>query len=73
MKQQIHLLNGMMKIIHKIMINMQYRCSVCNFIYDTIEGDISQGIKPGTPFEKLPEDWKCPVCGADKEYFDYIS
>ena len=23
----------------------------------------------GVPFEKLPEDWKCPVCNAPKDAF----
>ena len=26
-------------------------------------------IKPGIEFSALPEDWKCPVCGAKKAYF----
>ncbi|HHF09327.1 MAG TPA: rubredoxin, partial [Candidatus Atribacteria bacterium] len=25
---------------------------------------------PGTPFSELPEDWVCPVCGADKDQFE---
>jgi flavin reductase (DIM6/NTAB) family NADH-FMN oxidoreductase RutF/rubredoxin len=50
--------------------NMQkYRCEVCNYIYDPAIGDPDSGIKPGTPFEKLPDDWVCPVCGADKSQF----
>ena len=34
------------------------------------EGDPDGGIKPGTPFENLPEDWVCPVCGAGKAKFE---
>jgi rubredoxin len=30
------------------------------------------GIPPGTPFEKLPEDYKCPICNASKEYFKAV-
>jgi rubredoxin len=26
-------------------------------------------VKKGTAFEKLPEDWVCPVCGASKDEF----
>ncbi|NQU86360.1 MAG: rubredoxin, partial [Mariniphaga sp.] len=33
------------------------------------EGDPSAGIPPCTPFEDLPDDYKCPLCNADKEYF----
>jgi len=25
---------------------------------------------PGTPFEKLPDDWVCPLCGAGKDMFE---
>ena len=28
------------------------------------------GIKPGTPFEELPENWVCPVCGEGKDMFE---
>jgi rubredoxin len=27
------------------------------------------GIPPGTPFEDLPEDYRCPICNAGKDYF----
>ncbi len=47
----------------------KYRCVVCNYIYDPALGDPDNGVKPGTPFEKLPDSWVCPVCGADKSQF----
>lgn len=50
----------------------KYRCTLCGYIYDPAAGDPESGIGPGTPFEKLPEDWICPVCGADKSYFEKI-
>ncbi len=46
-----------------------YICSICGFQYNPEEGDAALGIPPGTPFEDLPEDYKCPVCNAGKEYF----
>lgn len=46
-----------------------YVCVICGFTYDPKEGDPSAGIPPGTPFEELPEDYRCPVCNATKEYF----
>lgn len=46
----------------------KYECP-CGYIYDPEEGDAEHGIDPGTPFDKLPEDWVCPKCGAEKEYF----
>lgn len=47
----------------------KYRCLICNYIYDPQLGDPDSGVKPGTPFEELPEDWFCPVCGAGKDQF----
>lgn len=34
-------------------------CTICGYVYD---GDI--------PFEELPEDWTCPLCGVSKEMFE---
>ncbi len=45
-------------------------CTVCGYIYDPAMGDPENGVPPGTPFEKLPADWVCPVCGASKEDFE---
>ncbi len=50
----------------------KYKCTVCNYIYDPELGDPDGGIKPGTPFEELPDDWVCPVCGAGKSDFERI-
>ena len=44
-------------------------CESCGFIYDPDEGDPDGGIAPGTPFEDIPDDWFCPVCGARKRDF----
>ena len=45
----------------------KYICNVCGYIYDPEEGDPDSDISPGTPFENIPDDWVCPVCGVDKE------
>lgn len=50
----------------------KYKCSVCGYIYDPELGEEDSGIPPGTPFEKLPDDWKCPVCGAPKDSFEKV-
>lgn len=47
----------------------RYRCEICGYIYEPSEGEPSAGIAPGTPFEDLPSDYICPVCGAGKEAF----
>ena len=39
----------------------KYICSVCGYEYD---GEI--------PFEELPDDYVCPVCGAPKEVFEEV-
>ncbi len=41
----------------------------CGYIYDPEEGDHENGVDPGTPWEKVPESWVCPKCGAAKEEF----
>jgi len=48
---------------------MSYVCDVCGYIYDPAEGDPEYPVPPGTPWEGLPEDWICPVCGAPKDQF----
>ena len=50
----------------------KYKCLVCGWIYDPELGDQDGGIVPGTPFEKLPDNWVCPVCGAAKSEFEGI-
>ena len=47
----------------------KYVCTVCGYVYDPALGDPDSGIKPGTPFEQLPDDWVCPACGAAKSMF----
>lgn len=48
----------------------RYVCVVCGYVYDPENGDPDNNVEPGTPFEKLPEDWVCPVCGAGKDQFE---
>ena len=38
----------------------QMICSICSYTYDE-----ASGVK----WEELPEDWRCPICGADKSEF----
>ncbi len=48
----------------------KHRCTVCDWIYDPAVGDPQAEIAPGTPFEELPEDWRCPLCGVGVEMFE---
>ena len=51
----------------------KWRCIPCDYIYDPAEeGEPDSGISPGTPFEDLPEDWECPICGVGKDQFEEI-
>ncbi len=51
----------------------KYECLVCGWVYDPNIGDPDSGIKPGTSFEDIPEDWVCPICGASKSDFEELS
>ncbi len=50
----------------------KWLCTVCGYIYDPKNGDPENGIKPGTLFEALPDDWVCPECGLGKEFFEEV-
>jgi flavin reductase (DIM6/NTAB) family NADH-FMN oxidoreductase RutF/rubredoxin len=50
----------------------RYRCKVCGYIYDPDKGDPEAGVKAGTPFSELPNNWICPICGASKDQFEPI-
>jgi len=50
----------------------KYICKVCATVYDPEVGDLEDGVQPGTPFEKLPEDWSCPSCGSTKDKFEIL-
>ena len=41
----------------------------CGYIYNPEKGDRKGKISKGTKFEDLPDDWKCPICGAGKKMF----
>ena len=40
-------------------MSKKWVCTVCNYVYD---GDV--------PFEKLDDDYICPICGVDKSFFE---
>jgi rubredoxin len=43
----------------------RYLCTMCNYVYDEKRGEPHRGIRPGTKFEDLPDDYVCPVCAQD--------
>ena len=48
-----------------------YQCQTvnCGYVYDPDRGDRKGKIVKGTQFKDLPDDWRCPVCGASKKAF----
>ncbi len=48
----------------------KYVCIPCGYVYDPKVGDADSGVPPNTPFEQLPYDWVCPVCGVSKDMFE---
>ena len=52
-----------------------HKCSNCDWEYDPEKGDsflIGGMIKPGTAFEDLPSNWRCPTCRASKDGFNEV-
>ena len=48
---------------------MKYVCDVCGWEYEPEKGCPEVGIAPGTPWEALPDDFRCLVCGVKKDLF----
>jgi rubredoxin len=49
-----------------------WQCVICNFIYDEAAGLPEEGIKPGTAWADIPENWRCPECGFSKRDFEMV-
>ena len=62
-RHHLHLLERFMK---------KYQCIVCGWIYDEAEGWPQDGIKAGTKWEDIPDDWTCPDCGVSKADFEMV-
>ncbi len=68
-----------LKLFNKFIFNnlnqtkmKKYVCDVCGYIYDPEKGDPDSGIAPGTPFEAIPDNWSCPLCGIGKDSFSVM-
>jgi rubredoxin len=55
------------------MATTKHKCRSCGYVYDPEIGDPISGIPAGTPFEELPEQWICPLCGVRKTEFVEIT
>ncbi|WP_105618318.1 rubredoxin [Vallitalea okinawensis] len=47
-------------------------CVVCGWVYDPEIGDPDNGVEVGTPWEKVPEEWVCPLCFVGKDQFEKV-
>jgi len=45
-------------------------CTGCGYVYDRNNGDPEYPVSAGVTFSQLPQDWTCPICGAEKKLFD---
>jgi rubredoxin len=58
-----------------IVLNFMEECEMqkwecpCGYIYDPAVGDEDNAVSAGTAWEDVPENWVCPLCGAEKEAF----
>lgn len=46
----------------------KYLCMTCGYLYDEEKG-AAPSVPAGTPFDKIPDTWICPMCGASKKFF----
>ncbi len=49
----------------------QFRCEVCEYVYDEDRGEPREGFPAGTPWSEVPDDWCCPDCGV-REKVDFL-
>jgi rubredoxin len=56
--------------VKEVLTMKKHVCSICGYVYDPAVGDPDSGIKAGTLFDDIPDDWVCPVCGVTKDMFE---
>ena len=54
------------------LIMQKYKCTICGWIYDPVAGFPEAEIEPGTPWEDVDEEFRCPECGAVKKWFKAV-
>ncbi len=50
----------------------RFTCSICGYVYDPKKGDPEAQVDPGTSLERVPDEWLCPLCQADKSTFEPV-
>lgn len=51
----------------------QWRCLICDFIYNEELGFPKGDIPAGTLWRDVPNTWKCPDCEVGKEDFELLN
>ena len=47
----------------------EYKCKICGYVYDENKGESRAKLAPGTKWEDIPKDFRCPKCGAPISMF----
>ena len=55
--------------MNRLLDDAKLECRICWYVYDPDNGDDEQQIPLGTPFLKLPDYWRCPVCDSAASAF----
>jgi rubredoxin len=52
-----------------------YQCqgNNCGYIYNPDKGCKKKDVDKGTCFDDVPDDFKCPSCGAGKQFFKSLA
>lgn len=53
-------------------MSKEYKCQLCHYTYSETDGEPLEDIKPGTQWDELSEDFRCPHCRAKKKMFKEI-
>ena len=48
------------------------KCTICGWIYDPEIGVPDEDVKPGTSWDDVDADFRCPECGAVKKWFQPV-
>ena len=51
----------------------QWVCVICGWVYDEAAGAPDDGLAPGTRWEDVPDDWRCPLCDVGKADFALVA
>jgi rubredoxin/cytochrome b len=60
---------NMVTIERSSAMNTQHVCMVCGLTYEPARGLPEHGIAPGTPWNEIPLNWRCPECLVSKADF----